>query len=102
MGEIGAKRTSLSGASMAIPVLVGALGGLVGALVADRIAAEPDNQANLVVVLSVADWLRGGQDGEAIRTLAERLAEHGFLVLDDQAVLAAPEELYLQPTEGQP
>ncbi|EIC24011.1 hypothetical protein [Thiorhodovibrio frisius] len=102
MGEMRAKRTSLSGASMAIPVLVGALGGLVGALVADRMMAELDVQATPILVLSVADWVRGGQDGEAIRTLAERLAEHGFLVLDDQAVLAAPEELYLPPTEGQP
>lgn len=102
MAEMRAKRTSLSGASLAIPLLAGVLGGLVGALVADRMLAEPDDQSTPILVLSVADWLRSGQDGEAIRTLAERLADHGYLVLDDQAVLAAPEALYLPPTEGEP
>ncbi|WPL15727.1 hypothetical protein Thiowin_00644 [Thiorhodovibrio winogradskyi] len=87
---------------LTVPVLTAVLGGLIGGLVADRMAVNQDHPANSILVLSVADWLRGGQDGAAIRTLAERLAEHGFLVLDDQAVLAAPEALFLQPTEVKP
>jgi hypothetical protein len=87
----------------AMPALAGVLGGLIGGLVADRLTALDQNDpANPILVLSVADWLRSGQDGEAIRTLADGLADHGFLVLDHQAVLAAPEALYLPPTEDQP
>ncbi|EIC22798.1 hypothetical protein [Thiorhodovibrio frisius] len=102
MGEGKQDRSEWINPRLAIPVLTAVLGGLIGSLVADRMAVNQDHQANPILVLSVADWLRGGQDGSEIRTLAEGLAEHGFLVLDDQAVLAAPEGLYLQPTEGQP
>jgi hypothetical protein len=52
------------------------------------------------MILSVADLLRGGTDPLEIRALADRLADGGFLVLDAQAVLAAPSELYLPAGPG--
>ena len=41
-----------------------------------------------------------GRDAREIRALAERFAGAGFLVLDGQAVLGAPAELYLPLAEG--
>jgi len=46
-----------------------------------------------IIVLSVADALRAGQDAGDIRARARRLADGGVLVLDAQAVLAAPQAL---------
>lgn len=76
-------------------VLVGAVVGLgisqkrLSALAWDAARQPP------VVILSVADAIRAGLDAEQIRVFSERLADRGFLVLDAQAVLAAPAALSL-------
>ncbi|MFP4077019.1 MAG: hypothetical protein ACLFTD_11145 [Halochromatium sp.] len=81
-------------------VLAGAVVGLgisqkrLSALVGDTARQPP------VVILSIADAIRTGLDAEQIRVFSERLAERGFLVLDAQAVLAAPAVLSLPLGEG--
>ena len=48
-----------------------------------------------VVILDLGQAVRAGKDAAAIRAMADRLAGAGLLVLDAQAVLAAPAALYL-------
>jgi hypothetical protein len=63
-----------------------------------------------VILLDLADAVRGVPPGALdARDRAKRLAAGGFLVLDAQAVIAAPPELYLaagakaqSPGEGAP
>jgi hypothetical protein len=77
----------------------GAVGGTGVRLLQEWGFAGHPAARNPVIILSVADLLRGGKDALAVRALAGRLADGGFLVLDAQAVLAAPPELYLQAAE---
>ncbi|MBK5941856.1 hypothetical protein CCR96_21965 [Halochromatium roseum] len=76
-------------------VLAGAVVGLgisqkrLAALARDAAGQPP------VIILSVSEAVRAGLDAGQIRVFAERLGERGFLVLDAQAVLAAPAELSL-------
>ncbi|MBK1621532.1 hypothetical protein CKO42_24590 [Lamprobacter modestohalophilus] len=81
-------------------VLAGAVVGL--GISQKRLAALAGDAARQppVVILSVSEAVRAGLDAGQIRVFAERLAERGFLVLDGQAVLAAPAELYLPLSEG--
>jgi hypothetical protein len=80
--------------------LVGAFGGAGLRWVQEQGAAEYAFGPAPVIIVSVGELLRGGQDAVAIRALAARLADSGFLVLDAQAVLAAPPALYLQAEQG--
>ena len=80
--------------------LAGAFGGAVMQWVQASIFAAGEPASTPVMILSVGDLLRGGTDALEIRALADRLAESGFLVLDAQAVLAAPSQLYLQAGQG--
>jgi hypothetical protein len=84
-------------------LLAGALGGILASpLTQGGMATGAEERAQPpLVILSVADALMAGRDARAIRALAERFADGGFLVLDAQAVLAAPAELYLPLAEGQ-
>jgi hypothetical protein len=87
-------------------LLIGAVvGGAVGAaglrLLQERVSADHAGDGAPMVIVSVADLVRGGKDALEIRALADRLADGGFLVLDTQAVLAAPSELYLQAGQEQ-
>ncbi|MEA1052562.1 hypothetical protein U5801_22530 [Lamprobacter modestohalophilus] len=81
-------------------VLAGAVVGL--GISQKRLAALAGDAARQppVVILSVSEAVRAGLDAGQIRVFAERLGERGFLVLDEQAVLAAPAELYLPLSEG--
>ena len=103
MGE-GDTQKAGNGVGLAGVGLVAALGGVLGAggvfLAQQR--GEPANPtaATPVIILSVADRLRSGEDALAIRARADRLAAGGFLVLDAQAVLAAPPALYRPVGEG--
>jgi hypothetical protein len=85
-------------------LVVAVLGGVVGAasLFLTQQRGEPANPtaSTPVIILSVADRLRSGEDALAIRARADRLAAGGFLVLDAQAVLAAPPALYRPVGEG--
>jgi hypothetical protein len=89
--------------------------GIWGAVLAERplraeLALRPP-----VILLDLADAVRGVPPGALdarvaeARAQAKRLAAGGFLVLDAQAVIAAPPELYLaagakaqSPGEGAP
>jgi len=89
--------------------------GYLGAVLAERplraeLALRPP-----VILLDLADAVRGVPPGALdarvaeARAQAKRLAAGGFLVLDAQAVIAAPPELYLaagakaqSPGEGAP
>ena len=104
MGEGGANGAGSGLGLVAGLLMVVAVGALVGAAglrwvqgldsASERAASAP------VIILSVADLVRGGKDALEIRALAKRLADGGFLVLDAQAVLAAPPGLYLQAGQG--
>ncbi|MEA3643526.1 MAG: hypothetical protein VBE63_26865 [Lamprobacter sp.] len=76
-------------------VLAGAVVGL--GISQKRLAALAGDAARQppVVILSVAEAVRAGLDAGQIQVFSERLAARGFLVLDAQAVLAAPAELSL-------
>jgi hypothetical protein len=80
--------------------------GYLGAVLAERplraeLALRPP-----VILLDLADAVRGVPPGALdarvadARDRAKRLAAGGFLVLDAQAVIAAPLELYLAPGAG--
>jgi hypothetical protein len=88
-----------TGLMLAVVLLVSALAGALGGAglraIQDRGGDETAALRPPVLVLSVAEALRAGQDAAAIRGLAQRLADGGFLVLDAQAVLAAPRALSL-------
>ena len=105
MGEGFAKRagggTVFFAAVLLAAAVVGALGGAGLRWVHDGGAADDAPAAAPVIVLGIADLVRAGNDAAEIRALAERLAAGGFLVLDAQAVLAAPAELYLRPEQGE-
>lgn len=92
----------LSAAVLIGALLAGAIGGIGASQLAEGwigTGADERSQPPLII-LSVADALMAGHDARQIRALAERLADGGFLVLDGQAVLAAPAELYLPLGEG--
>jgi hypothetical protein len=80
--------------------LAGAIGGFGAHRLADRWLATDASRQPPVIILSVADALLAGRDAGQIRGLAERLADGGFVVLDAQAVLAAPNTLYLPFGKG--
>ena len=80
---------------LVVSAIAGALGGAGLWAIQDRGSDETAALRPPVLVLSVADALRAGRDATAIRGLAQRLADGGFLVLDAQAVLAAPRALSL-------
>jgi hypothetical protein len=88
-----------TGLMLAVVLLVSALAGALGGAglraIQDRGSDDTAALRPPVLVLSVADALRAGRDATAIRGLAQRLADGGFLVLDAQAVLAAPQELFV-------
>ena len=90
----------LSVAVVIVAALVGAFGGAGLRWVQQQGAAEASAVTAPVVILSVGELLRGGEDAVAIRAPTARLADGGFLVLDAQAVLAAPPVLYLQAGQG--
>ena len=83
-------------------ILVALGGGYLGAQMALRPWQAALQTRPPVVVLDLASALKGvdantvGQVIAAKRDLAARLAEGGVLVLDAQAVLAAPTEIYLK------
>ncbi|EGV20604.1 hypothetical protein [Thiocapsa marina] len=87
-------------------------GGYLGAEITARPLREAIATRPPVLIIDVAAALDGiaPEDvGEAIadlRTTAVRLADGGVLVLDAQAVLAAPEDVYVRPRDvpsrGQP
>ena len=83
-------------------LLTGALGGIGSSQLAQGWLGPGIDERSQppLIILSVADALMAGRDARQIRALAERLADGGFLVLDGQAVLAAPPELYLPLGEG--
>ncbi|MFE8032861.1 hypothetical protein [Thiohalocapsa marina] len=100
---MGAERTSrtLPVFVLLLSVLGGALGSAVFQAVQAQLAAGMPPESPPLVILNLADAVRAGQDAAGIRAMAERLADGGFLVLDAQAVLAAPAALYLgQGGEG--
>ncbi len=76
-------------------VLAGAVVGLGISQKRLSVRAQDAARQPPVVILSVAEAVRAGLDAGQIRMFSERLAERGFLVLDAQAVLAAPAELSL-------
>jgi hypothetical protein len=80
--------------------LISAFGGAGLRWVQEQGAAERSAVTAPVIIVSVGELLRGGSDAVAIRALTARLADGGFLVLDAQAVLAAPPALYLQAGQG--
>jgi hypothetical protein len=79
---------------------VGAFGGAGLRWMQEQGAARASTGPTPVIIVSVGDLLRGGEDALAIRALTARLADGGFLVLDAQAVLAAPPALYLPAGQG--
>ena len=102
-GAESARRRNLTRACVAAMLLAAALAGAIGGAGrigspkrgGDRCPAPPP-----VIILSVADVLLAGRDAGQIRGLADRLADGGFVVLDAQAVLAAPDALYLPFGKG--
>jgi len=83
-------------------LLAGALGGVAASQLGQGwmgIGADSRAQPPLIM-LSVAEAVMAGRDAREIRALAERFADAGFVVLDGQAVLAAPAELYLPLSKG--
>jgi hypothetical protein len=101
------------GILMLAAILPAALaGGYLGAEIAARPLREAIATRPPVLIVDVAAALEGiapEEVGEAIadlRTTAKRLADGGVLVLDAQAVLAAPEDVYVRPrnvpSRGQP
>ena len=80
-------------------------GGYLGAEIAARPLREAVATRPPVLIVDVAAALEGvaPEDvGEAIadlRSTVARLAAGGVLVLDAQAVLAAPEDVYVQPRD---
>ncbi|MFE8034502.1 hypothetical protein [Thiohalocapsa marina] len=86
-----------------LSILGGALGSAAFQAVQAHFVVEDASAPPPLVILNLADALRAGRDAAGIRAMAERLADGGFVVLDAQAVLAAPGELYLgQGGEGRP
>jgi len=53
-----------------------------------------------LIVLSMGDEVRDTDDLVATLRTARKLADGGFLVLDSQAVLAAPEQLFLKASQA--
>jgi hypothetical protein len=94
------KRLSFAAGTLLAAVLAGAFGGAALQSLRDTGVAGGQGPSTPVIILSVADLLRGGKNALEIRALADRLADGGFLVLDAQAVLAAPSELYLHAGPG--
>jgi hypothetical protein len=90
----------VSAAMLLAAALAGAIGGFGAHRLAERWLATDASPQPPVIVLSVADALLAGRDAGQIRGLAERLADGGFVVLDAQAVLAAPDTLYLPFGQG--
>lgn len=92
------------------------LAALTGAYLGAEIAARPLREAIatrppvlIVDVAAALDGIAPEDVGEAIANLhstAARLADGGVLVLDAQAVLAAPDDAYVRsrdvPSRGQP
>jgi hypothetical protein len=87
-------------------VLAALASGYLGALLAVRPLLKEFATRPPVLILDAARALRGvpaARVGSAIaqqRDLARRLAAGGVLVLDPQAVVAAPPGLYLAPAGG--
>jgi hypothetical protein len=83
-------------------------GGYLGAEIAARPLREAIDIRPPVLIIDVAAALEGVAPeavGEAITdlgTTAKRLADGGVLVLDAQAVLAAPEDVYVRPQDVPP
>jgi hypothetical protein len=104
------------GLSQAVPLWVAVLitlataggAGYLGAKLAVRDAESELALRPPVLVLDVAAAARGADPERIADVLAghnatvRRLAEAGVLVLDAQAVLAAPSDLYLKGDEGPP
>ena len=93
-------RAGLVAALLLGAVMAGAVGGAGLRWIQERGVAEDPAVPPPVIILSVAELLRSGKDALEIRALADQLADGGFLVLDAQAVLAAPPALYLQAGQG--
>ncbi|RKT45623.1 hypothetical protein [Thiocapsa rosea] len=95
----------------AIP-LVALAGGYLGAEIAARPLREAIATRPPLLIIDVAAALDGiapediGGAIADLETTAARLADGGVLVLDAQAVLAAPEDVYVRPRDvpsrGQP
>jgi hypothetical protein len=94
------KRLSFAAGPLLAAVLAGAVGGAALQSIRDTGVAGGQGPSTPVIILSIGDLLRDGTDALEIRALADRLAEGGFIVLDAQAVLAAPSELYLHAGQG--
>ena len=92
----------VSAAMLLAAALAGAIGGFGAHRLAESWLATDALTQPPVITLSVADALLAGLDAGQIRGLAERLADGGFVVLDAQAVLAAPDALYLPFGKGAP
>lgn len=95
------KRLSFAAGTSLAAVLAGAVGGAALQSIRDTGIAGGQGPSTPVMILSVAELLHGGTEALEIRVLADRLADGGFLVLDAQAVLAAPSGLYLQAGQEQ-
>ena len=109
-------RVDRAGLGQAVPLWTAILtmlatAGGAGYLGAWLAAREVENGLALrppVLVLDVAEAARGADPERIADVLAghnatiRRLAEAGVLVLDAQAVLAAPSDLYLKGDEGPP
>jgi hypothetical protein len=104
VGEGGSNRarnsTGLFAGVLLVAALLGAFGGAGLRRVQEQGAAKDSALPTPVIIVSVGKLLRGGKDASAIRALTARLADSGFVVLDAQAVLAAPPALYLQAGQG--
>ena len=97
----GARGVSLAAAAFALLLVAAGGSGYLGARL-----GVPDLGAELalrppIVVLDVASAARGADSAQVAerlarhREMARRLADGGVLVLDAQAVLAAPADLYV-------
>ena len=98
----GALPARFAAAILLAAALAGAIGGFGGHRLAERWLETDATTQPPVIILSVADALLAGRDAGQIRGLAERLGDGGFVVLDAQAVLAAPDALYLPFGKGAP
>jgi hypothetical protein len=80
---------------LALSVLSGALAAAAFQALEARLADDGADVQPPLIILDVAAAIAAGKDAAAIRATADRLADAGLLVLDAQAVLAAPTALYV-------
>jgi len=100
VGEGGENRAGLIAPLLLGAAMAGAVGGGGLRWIQDQGVADDPAVPPPVIILSVAELLRSGKDALEIRALADQLADGDFLVLDAQAVLAAPPERYLRARQG--